>query len=376
MNTRIAIVGAGLGGLTLARTLHVNAVEAVVYEREVSPAVRSQGGSLDLHPDSGQRAMVEAGLADEFWSIARPEGEDLRIVDPTGATLAHKVVPKGAPAARPEVDRNALRDLLLSSLPDGTVVWGHRLSEATERAQGGFRLHFDDGVTAECDLLVGADGARSRVRPLVTDAEPVYTGAYVELGIRDADRTHPELAELVGPGSLWCLGVNQNLSAQRNGDGSIRVSITLRTDEDGVNTSGLNANDTATSKAALLDLFGGWNPRLTALIEASDDTIVPRLIAALPVGLSWDARPGVTLIGDAAHLMPPVGEGANQAMLDGAELALALNAHPDDRVAAVRAFEHAMFGRMHGVAAESADMEAMLLSPTAAADVSRFFAGE
>ena len=320
--------------------------------------------------------MVEAGLADEFWSIARPEGEDLRIVDPTGATLAHKVVPKGAPAARPEVDRNALRDLLLSSLPDGTVVWGHRLREATERAQGGFRLHFDDGVTAECDLLVGADGARSRVRPLVTDAEPVYTGAYVELGIRDADRTHPELAELVGPGSLWCLGVNQNLSAQRNGDGSIRVSITLRTDEDGVNTSGLNANDTATSKAALLDLFGGWNPRLTALIEASDDTIVPRLIAALPVGLSWDARPGVTLIGDAAHLMPPVGEGANQAMLDGAELALALNAHPDDRVAAVRAFEHAMFGRMHGVAAESADMEAMLLSPTAAADVSRFFAGE
>jgi len=135
-------------------------------------------------------------------------------------------------------------------------------------------------------LLVGADGARSRVRALVTDAEPAYTGVtYVELGIRDADRTHPELAEIVGPGSLWCLGENQNLSAQRGGDGRIRVSITLRTDEEWVTTSGLSADDTATSRAVLRDLFSGWDPQLTALIEASDDTIVAGVITASPVGL-------------------------------------------------------------------------------------------
>jgi len=377
MTTRIAIVGAGLGGLTLARTLHVHGLAAAVYEREASPAARTQGGSLDLHPESGQRALVEAGLADAFWSIARPEGQELRIVDPTGATLAHKVPPQGVPAGRPEVDRAALRDLLLSSLPAATIAWGHRLREITERAGGGFRLHFEDGDTAECDLLIGADGARSRVRPLVTDAEPAYTGGtYVELGIRNADRTHPELADMVGPGSLWCLGVNQILSAQRGGDGRIRVSISLRTDEQWVTTSGVGADDPATSTAVLLDLFGGWDPRLTALIEANDDTIVAGVIMALPVGLRWDARPGVTLIGDAAHLMPPVGEGANQAMLDGAELALELTGHPANLATALPAFEHAMFERTHVVATESAHMEAMLLSPTAAADMSRFFSSK
>jgi len=257
---------------------------------------------------------------------------------------------------------------------EGRGAGGRRLREVTERAGGGFRLHFEHAVTAECDLLVGADGARSRVRALVTDAEPAYTGVtYVELGIRDADRTHPELAEIVGPGSLWCLGENQNLSAQRGGDGRIRVSITLRTDEEWVTTSGLSADDTATSRAVLRDLFSGWDPQLTALIEASDDTIVAGVITASPVGLRWNARPGVTLIGDAAHLMPPVGEGANQAMLDGAELALALTGHPTDLVTALPAFEHAMFERTHVVAADSAHMEAMLLSPTAAADMSHFF---
>lgn len=202
----------------------------------------------------------------------------------------------------------------------------------------------------------------------------MYTGVtYVELGIRDADRTHPELADLVGPGSLWCLGENQNLSAQRGGDGRIRVSITLRTDQEWLTTSGLDPDDTATSTAVLRDLFSGWDPRLTALIEANDDTIAAGTITALPVGLRWDTHPDVTLIGDAAHLMPPVGEGANQAMLDGAELALALTAHPVHLGTALPAFEHAMFERTHVVAAESAHMERMLLSPTAATDMSRFF---
>jgi 2-polyprenyl-6-methoxyphenol hydroxylase-like FAD-dependent oxidoreductase len=186
-----------------------------------------------------------------------------------------------------------------------------------------------------------------------------------ELSISDADRRHPELAELVGPGNLWCVGVNRILAAQRLGDGSIRVGISLRADD--------RPLETYRSKRALLDIFDGWDPRLTALIEAGDGPPTPRRVEAMPTGTRWAHRPGITLIGDAAHLMPPVGEGANQAMLDAAELAAQLAADPADPDSAIRTYEEAMFGRTHPIAEMSARVQAMMLSPTAADDLVRFF---
>src|SRR5690349_18098656 len=124
-------------------------------------------------------------------------------------------------------------------------------------------------------------------------------------------------------------------------------------------------------------MFAGWNPSLTALIEAGDSPPIPRRIEAMPTGTRWTHRPGVTLIGDAAHLMPPVGEGANQAMLDaaelGTELATALATDPADPDPAIRAYEEAMFARTHPIAEMSARVQAMMLSPTAAGDIVRFF---
>ncbi|MEV4720139.1 FAD-dependent monooxygenase [Micromonospora noduli] len=187
----------------------------------------------------------------------------------------------------------------------------------------------------------------------------------VELSVEDVDQRHPDLAELVGPGNLWCVGVNQILAAQRLGDGSLRVGISLRAED--------RPLDAYRSKRALLDLFAGWNPRLTALIEAAESAPMPRLIEAMPIGTRWTSRPGVTLIGDAAHLMPPVGEGANQAMLDAAELAGQLAANPADPNSAIRTYEESMFSRIHPVAEMSARVQAMMLSPTAAEDIVRFF---
>jgi len=359
---RIAIVGGGLGGLVLACVLHRHGVDATVYERDADRFARSQGGSLDLHPGSGQHALAEAGLSQPFWSIARPEGDDLRILDPQGRLLVHKRPTAGAPPARPEVDRAALRDLLLSALPDDAIAWAHEFAAATPKPGGGFALHFRGGQRAECDVLVGADGAHSRVRPLVTDAQPAYESTYTELTVENADQRHPEIAELVGPGSLWCLGVNQNLSAQRSGDGSIRVAVAT-----------LSNGTPDLDKTALLRMFHDWDPRLTALIEAGDDIVNCRIIETMPVGTRWDARPDVTLLGDAAHLMPPVGEGANQAMLDGAELALALVAHPGDPATAIRGYEEAMFSRTAPIADRSVRIHAQMLSPTAAEDMTRFF---
>ncbi|MET8123358.1 NAD(P)/FAD-dependent oxidoreductase [Micromonospora sp. NPDC005291] len=362
---RIAIAGGGLGGLTLARILHRHGIDAVVYEREASRSARSQGGTLDLHPESGQQALAEAGLAGRFRSEARPEGEEHRILDPAGRTLVHHKPQPGSFSGRPEIDRRVLRDLLLDSLPSEAVTWRHRLVAATPRPDGGWKLTFDGGHHIDCDILIGADGARSLVRPLLTDVEMSYVATLVELNISDVDRRHPDLAELVGPGNLWCVGVNQILSAQRMGDGSIRVGISLRAEDRHV--------DTYRDKRVLLDMFGGWAPRLTALIEASDDTVTPRRIEAMPIGTRWSSRPGITLIGDAAHLMPPVGEGANQAMLDAAELAGQLAANPADPHSAIRTYEEAMFTRIQAIAEMSARVQSMMLSPTAAEDMVRFF---
>ncbi|MEV8517086.1 FAD-dependent monooxygenase [Dactylosporangium sp. NPDC051484] len=365
MTMRIAIAGGGLGGLALARILHRHGIGAVVYEREAGRSARAQGGMLDLHPESGQQALAEAGLTGRFRCEARPEGEEHRILDPAGRTLVHHKPQPGSFSGRPEIDRSVLRDLLLDSLPADTVLWQHRLVTATPRPGGGFGLTFDGGHSTDCDVLVGADGARSVVRSLLTDATLSHVATLVELSISEADQRHPDLAELVGPGNLWCIGVNQILAAQRLGDGSIRVGISVRADDRDI--------DTYRSKRALLDMFDGWDPSLTALIEAGDSAPAPRRIEAMPIGTRWAGQPGITLIGDAAHLMPPVGEGANQAMLDAAELAGELAASPADPDSAIRTYEEAMFTRTHPIADMSARVQAMMLSPTAADDIVRFF---
>ncbi|WP_433890849.1 FAD-dependent oxidoreductase [Streptomyces sp. CA-111067] len=366
--TRIAIVGAGLGGLALARVLHVNGIGSVVYERERSRGARGQGGMLDIH--SGQRALRDAGLIERFHAIARPEGQDMRLLEPDGTLLHQEDTPDGAPSARPEVDRADLRALLLDSLPEGTVRWGH----AFERAEGG-RLYFTGGGSTPYDLLVGADGAESRVRALLTDARPAFIGQHViELGIPDADRTRPDLAAMVGRGNYWVLGNRQALSAQRNGDGRVRVYLSFHTaDEDWLATSGIPFDDPAAARLRLIDLFAGWHPRFTALIAACDDTIVPRSLTTLPPGLTWPSTPDVTLLGDAAHLMPPVGQGANMALLDAAHLALSLAAHPDAVPTALKTYEREMFDRTSTAARMSADMQSLLSSPDAAQKMLAFF---
>ncbi|MET7997475.1 NAD(P)/FAD-dependent oxidoreductase [Amycolatopsis sp. NPDC005232] len=361
---RIAIAGGGLGGLTLARVLHVHGIHADVYERDTGPTARIQGGTLDLHPAGGQLALHEAGLTSGFRAIARPEGQDLVLHDHTGTLLLREDTPDDE-FGRPEADRPALRKLLLDALPPETVHWGRAVEDITPLAHG-HRLHLADGSTADCDLLVGADGARSRVRPLVTPAEPAHTGVNaIELVIPHIDRAHPALSGIVGRGSFMAIGPNRTLSAQRNGDGSARVHLTMRGEEDWFATSGIAFDDPATARNQLQDLYAGWAPEFLQLVASAEGPITRLPITALPVGMSWDPVPGVTLLGDAAHLMPPfAGAGANLAMLDGARLALALASAED-----VRGFEEEMFARAAVEARDSAANLAKFLSPRGAQGV-------
>ncbi|MFE0418298.1 FAD-dependent oxidoreductase [Streptomyces tendae] len=347
----VAIIGGGLGGLTAARVLHVNGIEAAVFDLEAGPQARTQGGMLDIHEENGQQAIRAAGLYDEFRKIIHEGGQAMRVVGPDGTV--HVAMADEGDGGRPEVDRGDLRDLLLNSLPDGTVRWRRKATGARPLGDGRHEVAFADGSALTTDLLVGADGAWSRIRPLLSDADPAYTGiSFVETDLHEADARHPRGAALVGGGFFICLGDRRGFLAHRETDGSLHVYTALKADEGWLDT--VDFTDRTAAKAAVLAHFDGWHEDLRGLV-AHAETITPRRIHALPVGHRWERRPGVTLLGDAAHLMSPfAGEGANLAMYDGAELALALAAHPGDTEAALTAYEQALFPRSEASAVESA----------------------
>ncbi|MGW2640417.1 FAD-dependent oxidoreductase [Streptomyces sp. NPDC001348] len=347
----IAIIGAGLGGLTAARVLHVNGIESAIFELEASAAARTQGGMLDVHENNGQKALHAAGLHDDFLKIVHEGGQAMRLLGPDGTV--HVAEEDDGTGGRPEVDRGDLRDLLLGSLPDGTIHWGRKVTGARALGDGRHEVTFADGSAVTTDLLIGADGAWSRIRPLVSSAWPAYTGiSFVETDLFDADTRHPRSAAVIGGGFFIALGGERGVLAHRETDGSLHVYTALKADEGWLDT--VDFTDQAAAKAAVLAHFDGWDEGLRGLV-ADAETIIPRRIHALPVGHRWDRVAGVTLLGDAAHLMSPfAGEGANLAMFDGAELALAIAAHPGDTEAALAAYEEALFPRSEASAAESA----------------------
>ena len=203
--------------------------------------------------------------------------------------------------------------------------------------------------------MIGADGAWSKVRPLLSDAQPTYLGiSFIETHLLDVDVRHPESVALVGNGSMFAMSDEKGLITHRDGNGRITVYIALKTPENWAASSGIDFHDTEAAKQQLLSHFTGWNDQLRALIAESDVELLPRSLYALPIGHRWDRIPGVTLLGDAAHLMSPfAGEGANLAMLDGADLAEAILAHPDDIEIALATYEEALFPRSEAAAAES-----------------------
>ncbi|MEV0241616.1 NAD(P)/FAD-dependent oxidoreductase [Streptomyces sp. NPDC050674] len=339
MRRRIAVIGSGPAGLTFARVLHRHGCPATVFERDPAPDARAQGGTLDLHEGLGQRALDKAGLLEEFQALSRPEGQAMRILDTDGAVL-RDWRPHPGERANPEIDRGQLRDLLLGPLD---VQWGRGVTHVVPGSRDGVQVHFADGRRETFDLVVGADGAWSRTRPAVSSVTPHYTGVTaVETSLDDVDTRHPDLARLIGDGSMAAYGVNRALVAQRNSGGHVKVYAQFRAPLDW--HTHLDLADAGAVRASLLALFDGWAAPVLDLL-GHGTAFVHRPLFVLPVAHTWTHVPGVTLLGDAAHLMPPLGAGANLAMLEGAELAESIATCPGDRDAAVRAFEEQMWAR-------------------------------
>ena len=350
MNTPVTIIGAELGGLMLARVLHVHGIAATVYEAEAGADARAQGGMLDIHENNGQAALKAAGLHDEFAALIHPGGQQTRVLDKDANVLLDH--PDDGTGGRPEVPRGALRRILLESLPAGTVRWGHKVAAARSLGGGRHEVSFANGATTRTELLVGADGAWSKVRSLLSAAKPAYVGTtFVEAYLLDCDARHPASAQAVGGGALFALTPGQGFFAHREPAGVLHTYVALAKPADWV--AGIDFSDPAGARARVAAEFEGWAPALTALISDSETDPVPRAIHALPVAHRWDRVPGVTLLGDAAHLTAPSGEGANLAMFDGAELAKAIVAHPGDVEAALAAYEAALFPRSAAEAVEA-----------------------
>lgn len=364
---RISIVGAGPGGLTCARVLQQRGIAVTVYDRDAGPDARDQGGTLDLHADNGQIALREAGLLHEFFELARPEGQEMRQMDANGELKFHHV-PEAGELFKPEIDRGRLRTLLLGSLRPGTVRWGHILDRISGPAGGPRRLRFTDGTTVETDLVIGADGAFSRVRPSVSPAVPGYTGvSFLEAWFSDVENRHPEIADLVGRGSAAAADGDRGLFAQRNSGDHIRVYLIRRVPVGWIGAHGLTIGDTDGIRALLRDEYADWSPLMRRMITDNDGPYVDRPIFALPVPHTWEHDPAVTLLGDAAHVMPPLGVGVNLAMLDASELAVTL-ANAATVADGVRAYEETMLPRSIEMAGKLEGGAEFLLS----ADVPEF----
>jgi len=361
MNTPVTIIGAGLGGLTLARVLHVHGIAATVYEAEASANARTQGGMLDIHENNGQLALKAAGLFEEFLKIIHAGGQATRVLDKEGNVLLDE--PDDGTGGRPEVPRGELRRILLDSLPAGTVRWGHKVT-AVSSLGGRHAVTFADGSTVTTDLLVGADGAWSRVRPLLSEAKPAYVGtSFIETYLFDSDTHHKASAEAVGGGALFALAPGKGIAAHREPNGVLHTYVEMNKPKEWIDS--IDFSDQVAALACVAAEFDGWASELRALITDGETAPVPRSIHALPVDHRWDRVPGVTLLGDAAHLMAPSGEGANLAMFDGAELGKAIAANPGDIETALIAYEKDLFPRSAAEAVEAEKILEVCLGPNA-----------
>jgi 2-polyprenyl-6-methoxyphenol hydroxylase-like FAD-dependent oxidoreductase len=331
-NKQIAIVGGGPGGLTLARLLHLKGLNVKVYERDVNKDARVQGSPLDMHEGSGWAALRKANLTEAFKKNVR-KGADKKVIVNERAEIIfsdHETKPGEDPGnepAHPEIDRVALRKIFLEALPPEMVVWdSHFVS--MEKQNEGWLLHFKNGSSAYADLVIAADGANSKIRPYVTPIKAFYTGVtMVEINVDNAEKATRHIYALLNGGKIMAFGNGHNILGGQKGNGGLGFYASFKPDENWAASSGLDFSDKTQILAWFKKEYSEWSSIWYKLFENAATPFIPRPIYCMPLDQTWEALPNLTLLGDAAHVIPPfAGEGANTSMFDALELSECLTA--------------------------------------------------
>jgi len=368
-NKKIAIIGGGPGGLTLARLLQLKGADVTVYERDLHQDARAQGATLDLHEESGLAALQAAGLMDEFKANYRPGADKMRVTDERANIMLdeHASEQDEIYRNRPEIDRGPLQKLLLNSLKPGTVVWDSQFV-SLEPLNNGWIIEFKNGTMATANLVIAADGANSKLRPYITPVKPFYCGyTAVEGAVYHSEKVIPKMHKLLSGGKIFAMGDNRSLIVSAKGDGSLGFYPCFKTGERWVKECGIDFTDKTQVLAWFKTEFSNWGDAWLELFENATGAFVPRPLYSMPLDQTWDAQPNLTMLGDAAHLMPPyAGEGVNMAMLDALELSRALTdeSYPDT-LSAISAFENQMRIRASEAADQSIQSLEILHSPGA-----------
>jgi len=361
-NKQVAIIGGGPGGLTIARLLQQKGVSVKVYERDFNASVRVQGATLDLHFESGLKVIEEAGLTQAFKEAYRPGAEKGRIVDKHANIIYDEHANTydkdfGDEEFRPEIDRGDLRDILLNSLQPDTVVWDSQFLSMSQVGDT-WKLEFKNGTTANADIVIGADGGNSKIRPFVTPSKPIYAGTIILQGnVENSEVTAPDMHKLLKGGKIYTHTTDKFIHVSAKGDGSTDFYISCKMDENWIKNSGRDFSDRVQLLEWFEKEFPGWDAVWRELIENVSLPLLLRPQYCMPLDDAWNTQPNITLLGDAAHLMPPSGEGVNLAMLDALDLSNCLTGTDyNDIQTAITAYEKQMMLRGIKEAAESMDM--------------------
>lgn len=364
----IAIVGGGPGGLMLGLLLQRQGFSFTIYERGYQNMHSDRGGSLDIHDDSGQLPLKEAGIFENFRKHARYEGEDTRIVNKDGEILYDEDAE--GEGNRPEIDRGKLCDIIMEQIHPENIKYGFKFEKLIQRDNGEVELVFENGTTVMTDLVIGADGAFSQIRSHLTNAKPEYTGISM-IEMNSDENEHPDLLKFNKNGKLIGLGGDQAILGQRNGDGRIMAYISFKTKYEKLDEYRNLSLDTL--KERLLAEYSDWDSELKNYIAYSYDDIKFRRIYKLPIGLTWATQPNITIIGDAAHFMSPfAGEGVNMALYDAYLLAESFK-NFNNLTEVLKVYEQQMFETTKVHAKESQDNLEIFFSENGAEKMTQFF---